>query len=244
MTKTLTAAGTIGAALVVAAAMFACGGRTDTIIGGDGGSGSGGGGSGGSGSGGSSSGLPPGPSCSGAAFGACFSCIENACPSFDCIKTDCSEYLQCACACQVGDNACQSSCQQSSTTAACSACESQFTNCPGVQGCVSQCSMTGSSGGGGGSGGFGSSSGPGGSGGFGSSTGGSSSGPGSSETCSGSGQQCANGGSLQFCQDFSGSTCTSSHYQIVNGNITEGFGCASCTDTTACQQAAMQACGQ
>jgi len=237
MTKTLTAAGTIGAALVVAAAMFACGGRTADL------GGPGGGGSGSGGSGGSSGGSPfHGPGCM--ISDTCWSCYESNCPAINCLTTDCSAYVGCACACNPGDQQCANGCQ-SSLTPACDSCVQQVGMCGGVSACSSQCgssSGTSSGGGsstGGGSGRFGSSTGCSSSGGF-----GSSSGPGSSETCSGSGQQCANGGSLQFCQDFSGSTCTGANYQIVNGNSTEGFGCASCTDTTACQQEAMQACGQ
>ena len=243
MAKTLTAAGTIGAALVLTAAMFACGGRTETIIGGDGGSssgGSGGSGGNGSGSGGSSGGLPNGPSCNGA-FDTCWNCLVNACPSaFSCYETDCSAFLQCYCACPQGDRNCQNGCS-SQQTAACTSCQSQGSSalktCPGIQGCLSQCSSLGMSSGGGGSsggsGGFGSSTG-GGSGGFGSS----SSGGGSSSTCSGSGggPQCGNGEPLEFCQNFTGSTCTEAYYQVGSNSV---FICASCTDTERAQKSAL-----
>jgi hypothetical protein len=246
-------AGSIGAALVVAATQLACGGRTaDLGVDGGASSGSSGGSSGGSGGSGSSSGAFPfsGPSCSSATISnACWSCLQGSCPGISCLTSDCSAYFDCYCACPQGDANCAQNCQ-SDMTPACLSCAEGLGRC--TSGCASECSTTGMGGGGGssgGGGGFGSSSG--GSGGFGSSSGGAGSGgsggggssgssgaPIMTTTCSGSAQPCPNGGYLQLCQDYTGSTCTDAYYR-VNGSM---FACVSCTDLSACSAAATMAC--
>jgi hypothetical protein len=239
MYKTRSAAGTLGAALLVAVAMFACGGRT-ADLGGPGGSS--GGGSGGSGSGSGGNGFPfSGPTCSNIP-GGCWSCLQSNCPNLGCLTSDCSTYLTCYCACALGDQQCYSGCQ-SDVTPACASCAQSIGQC--TQSCQSQCSVSGGGGGTGSStgGGFGGSSNGGMGGGSGGGFGGSSSGPGSSETCTGSAQQCASGGYLQFCQDYSGSTCTGAHYTITSQQGgAQQFPCASCNDTSVCQKEATAAC--
>lgn len=56
---------------------------------------------------------------------------------------------------------------------------------------------------------------------------------GPSSVCSGSAASCANGESLESCQNLGANgQCTSAYFQVG----TQTFACVSCTDLTSCQQ--------
>ena len=201
-------------------ALIACGGRTADL--GDGGTSSGGSG-GGSGSG--SGGFPySGPSCTTATVSdACWSCLQGSCPAFaGCITGSCASYFGCYCACPLNDASCEQGCQ-GSMSPACTSCVQNDESC--VQGsCASACEAAMSGGGGSGGGSTGG--------------GGSSGGTSSISECSGSSQPCPNGQPLQSCMTLENGACTSAYFTVGE----QTFPCASCTDTTACQQQANAAC--
>ncbi len=194
-------------------ALIACGGRTTGL----GGTGSSSGGSGG-GSGSGSGGFPySGPSCTTATItDACWSCVQNRCPSFvSCVTSDCSAYFGCYCACPLGDATCVQSCQ-GDLSSACSSCVDAAAQCVG-QSCDPACAATMTGGGG--------------------ATG--SSGGGSVTTeCSSTTTICKNGQPLKACMTFENGACTGATYIAGEAQVL----CASCTDTTACQQQANAAC--
>jgi hypothetical protein len=194
-------------------ALIACGGRTADL--GDGGTSSGGSG-GGSGSGGG--GFPySGPSCSATVITpACWSCLQSTCSAFvGCIDNACSGYFNCYCACPVDDEACTQACV-GNMSPACSTCVQNNETCVSA-GCNQQCQATMTSGGGGTS-----------------SSGGSS----VTSECTTMGTTCTNGTQLQACLNLENGACTGAYYQVGGQMVL----CTSCTDTTACQQAAMALC--
>jgi hypothetical protein len=206
-----------GLAIAFTACPIACGGRTSDL--GDGGTsgGSSGGGSGssGGGSGGGSGGFPySGPSCSNTTITpACWSCMQSDCPALvTCISSTCTAYFDCYCPCPFDDSNCVEGCQ-ASITSSCESCIDGSESCLETT-CAQACETTMTGGG--------------------SSSGGTS----PSSECSGSSQPCANGQFLDSCQNLDNGQCTSAYYQVGS----QTFPCASCTDTTGCQQQATAAC--
>lgn len=199
----------VGVAVVTSVALSACGGRTSDL--GDAGtSSSSGGGSGGA--------FPySGPSCGSTTIPqACWSCIENSCPSLGaCLASTCSAYFDCYCACNPGDSGCLAGCQ-SAISPACDSCIASSEQCL-TNSCTQPCTTSTTGGGGTGT----------------SSSGGTS----TVSQCTGS-TTCNSGQTLQICATLEDGACTGAYYQIA----AQTFQCASCTDTTACQQHAMAAC--
>jgi hypothetical protein len=181
-----------------------------------------------SGNGSGNSGFPfSGPSCGSTIFNeSCWGCLQNSCNG-GCLTSACSDFFNCFCNCAPGSENCYQGCA-SSISPSCQQCVLSVSSCE-MNSCSSDCGNVGagnSSGGvippGMGSGG----------------SGGSSSGGGMFQSCGGSGQVCAGGESVQFCQAGFGNMCTSAFYQVGN----QTFPCASCSDTASCQQQAQAAC--
>jgi hypothetical protein len=59
-----------------------------------------------------------------------------------------------------------------------------------------------------------------------------------STECTGSAASCTNGQTMQACLTLENGACTGAYFQVG----TDTFPCASCTNTTACQQQAAAAC--
>lgn len=190
------------------------------------GSGSNGNNNSGNGSGSSSGGFPyTGPSCSSSTINeGCWGCLQSSCNG-SCLTSACNDFFTCFCNCAQGSSSCYQSCA-SSIDSSCQQCVLGISSCE-QSSCSSAC---GSSVGGSGVGPPGGSSGG---------SSGSSSGGGMFQSCGGSGQVCADGASMQFCQAGFNNMCTSAYYQVGN----QTFPCASCTDTGTCEQEALSACG-
>lgn len=187
------------------------------------GSGSNGSNNSGNGTGSGSGGFPyTGPSCSSSTINqGCWGCLQSDCNG-GCLTSACNDFFTCFCNCAQGSSSCYQTCA-SSIDSSCQQCVLGISSCE-QSSCSSQC-------------GSGSSSGigpPSSSSGSGSSSGG----PPMSETCSGGGQVCADGASMQFCQTDFNNMCTSAFYQVGS----QTFPCASCSDTSACAQEAQNAC--
>jgi hypothetical protein len=179
-------------------------------------------GDGGTSSGGGGGGFPySGPSCSATTITpACWSCLQGACPAFvGCVDNQCSAYFNCFCACPEGDEQCDQACTGSMGTA-CTTCVQSNETCLTTE-CQSQCDSTTMTGGGG------------------SSTGsGSSGGTSVTSECTTSNMPCSNGQQVQACLNLENGACTGAYFIVGSQMVL----CASCTDTTACQQGVATLC--
>ena len=185
----------------------------------------------GNGSGNGNGGFPfSGPSCGSGVFNeSCWGCLQNTCNG-GCLTSSCSDFFNCFCNCPSGSDSCYQGCS-SSLSPSCQQCVLSISSCE-MSSCSNDCGGNvgaGSSGGGTPPGMGGSASGS-------SSSGGSG---GMFQSCEGTGQVCDGGASMDFCQAGFNNMCTSAYYQV--GNAT--FPCASCSDTSACQEEALNACG-
>jgi hypothetical protein len=182
----------------------------------------------GNGSGNNNGGFPfTGPSCNSTTINeGCWGCLQNSCNG-GCLTSACNDFFNCFCNCAQGSNSCYQACA-SNISPSCQQCVLSINSCE-QSSCSSACSNAGSGGGSGGVTPPGMGSG---------SSGGSSSGGGMFQSCGGSGEVCADGASLEFCQAGFNNMCTSAFYQVGN----QTFPCASCSDTAACQQEAQAAC--
>lgn len=167
-----------------------------------------------------------GPSCgAGTINGGCWSCLESSCNG-GCLTSACNDFFECFCNCAEGSTSCYQSCE-SNITSSCEQCVTSIGSCE-QSSCSSECGGVSS----GSSGGVNPSSSSGGG-------SGSSSGGGMFVSCGGSGQDCADGASLEFCESGFGGMCTMAYYQVGG----QTFPCASCSDTSSCANQAQAACG-
>jgi hypothetical protein len=155
-------------------------------------------------------------SCLAGAYGGdCFSCMQTSCgPELSTLESACSDYFSCVC--PGGNLSCSanasSACEQDGNEAACASAGLPFGTCL-QKNCETQCSGVGDVCDGGAS---------------------------STTTCTGSASLdagCTNGQLLSSCSTTTGGT-TSCYYKVGS----QQFECASCTDTTSCEQAANAAC--
>jgi hypothetical protein len=184
----------------------------------------------GNGSGNGNGGFPyTGPSCGSTVINeGCWGCLQSSCNG-GCLTSACNDFFNCFCNCAQGSNSCYQGCA-TNISPSCQQCVLSISSCE-QSSCSSACSNAGNGGASGGvtppgmgSGSSGGSS--------------SSSGGGMFQSCAGTGEVCADGASMEFCQAGFSNMCTSAFYQVGN----QTFPCASCSDRAFCKQEAQAAC--